>query len=45
MEDLKRFPVKKLTVKVKQKNGDIYVYERQTQYDPEKNTIKILAVN
>ena len=26
----------KVTVKRKQKNGDIYVYERETKYDPEK---------
>ena len=28
--------VKKMTIKVKRQNGNIYVYERQIRYDPIK---------
>ena len=35
--------VKKATVRVKKKNGNIYVYERQIKYDPEKKYNRILS--
>ena len=35
--------IKTTTVNVTQKNGDIYVMERQTLYDPDKKYNKILS--
>ena len=34
--------VKTGIIRKKQKNGDIYIYERQTVYDPEKKYNRIL---
>ena len=33
----------KVTVKRTQKNGDVYVYERETRYDPEKKYNKVIG--
>ncbi len=35
--------IKTTTVNVTQKNGDVYVMERQTLYDPDKKYNKILS--
>ena len=35
--------IKVRTIKSKQKNGDIYIRERRTIYDPEKKCNKVLS--
>ena len=43
MSKARTFPVKTGVVREKRKNGDIYVFERQTLYDPEKRYCKVLS--
>lgn len=35
--------IKTATIKIPQKNGDIYILERQTRYDPVKKYNKVLS--